>query len=282
MKDCSSARPILKWPGGKIWLAPHLKKILEIELVPSGTYYEPFMGAGAIFFCLLPKRAVLSDINLELVEFFQCVRDHYDAVIRKVWRCTNTSECYYHIRKMKPETKIGKAVRFLFLNRTCWGGIYRLNKNGEFNVPFGNSGRIICRRENVVKTAIALKRATLLCADFQQAISRAGKGDVIYADPPYTTLGQGNGFLRYNEKLFRWSDQLRLADSCLCAKKRGAFVAVSNLWHDEVLQLFPGWWAWKIERQSLVCRKSEARHAIFEVVIFSRKPECKLNGIYRL
>ncbi len=273
IKGDKTIHSLLKWPGGKAWLAGRLSKIFETELTPSGVYFEPFFGGGAIFFHLQPQQAVLSDINLELIDFYKYVRDHDNAVIRRVWSYSNTRECYYRVRKMRPRTQIGQAARFLFLNRTCWGGVFRLNQDGVFNVPFGNSGRTICHRENVMQAAKALKRACLEVDDFQHIIAKARCGDCVYVDPPYTTLGQGNGFLRYNEKLFKWADQRRLAISCLEAAERGAFIAVSGLWHEELLKLFPVWWAWKVERQSLISRTIEGRHSIYEVVLFSRKPK---------
>jgi DNA adenine methylase len=264
--------PLLKWPGGKSWLAPKLSQIFRVELAQGATYHEPFLGSAATFLSLQPNQAVLSDINSHLIEFYLCIRDHFDEVLNLVWRYSNTSECYYRIRKMKPQTTIGRAARFLFLNRTCWGGIYRLNKKGEFNVPFGNSGRIICRKKNVLSVSSALTKATIVCSDFEDIITKASRGDVLYADPPYTTLGQNNGFLRYNERLFRWSDQRRLAHCCIEAADRGVFVAVSGLWHPDILTLYPGWQVWKIQRKSCVSRLVESRYAIYEVVLFNKMP----------
>jgi DNA adenine methylase len=173
---------------------------------------------------------------------------------------------------MAPRTPVGEAARFLYLNRTCWGGVFRLNREGEFNVPFGHSGRVICRADLLLETAEALKVARLGDGDFEAALSKAGKGDVIYADPPYTTVGQGNGFLRYNEKLFRWSDQQRLARACREIAKRGTFVAVSGLLDPQIVGLYPGWWLLKLHRKSLISRTPDGRRNISEVILFSRWP----------
>ncbi len=264
--------PILKWPGGKSWLAERLSQIIGDEIATNGTYYEPFLGAGSIYFYFRPEKSILSDVNPALINFYKCLRNNSDKIIKRVWSFSNKSECYYKVRNMHPRTDIGESARFLYLNKTCWGGVYRLNQKGEYNVPFGNSGRKICSRNRVLAAADALRNATLICSDFEPIMTAAKNGDCIYADPPYSTLGQNNGFLRYNERLFKWSDQQRLARSCRDSADRGAFVAISALWHDDILKLFPDWWAWKIERKSLISRKIEGRRSICEVVIFSNKP----------
>lgn len=270
---CRPLKPPLKWPGGKAWLAPVLAAAFNHEL--RGNYYEPFAGAVAVFCQLCPRSALLSDINVDLMNFYECLKRDPDALIAAVRKYKNTSACYYSVRSTKPRSKVGAAARFLYLNRTCWGGVYRLNREGEFNVPFGNSGRAICRYENLIQAYEALRNAKLTCDDFERVMDGARSGDVIYADPPYTTLGEGNGFLRYNERLFGWKDQERLAATCQRAADRGVFVAVSGLWHDDVLGLFPHWWALKLERHSLISREVYGRRKIHEVVLFSKRPHLK-------
>ena len=264
--------PLLKWPGGKRWLAPVLTSLLREEL--SGTYFEPMLGSGAVFLKLAPTSAHLADMNAELVSCLETIRDHPEAVIRRLWHLSNTADCFYRVRSMKPRTKVGLAARFVFLNRTCWGGLYRINRAGEFNVPFGNSKRVICRKASLMSVAKCLRGVRLRCADFEATIAIAGKGDVVYADPPYVSVGQNNGFVRYNEHLFAWRDQERLARASRSAARRGAFVTVSGLWHDSVLALYPGWWAIRVERDSLIAREVACRRPVSEVLIFSRRPRC--------
>ena len=275
----NALRPLVKWPGGKAWLAPRLSNILACELASGSSYFEPFVGGGAVYFTLRPARAFLSDVNPALIAFFRTLRARPHAVLRSMFRFSNTSECYYHVRAMTPRTSVGKAARFLYLNRTCWGGVFRLNRHGSFNVPFGNSGRVICRSKLLIATAAALRCARLRTADFEDALASTAAGDVVYADPPYTTLGQGNGFLRYNERLFRWSDQQRLARTCHDVAHRGAFVAVSGLYHPDILGLYPDWWVLKVERKSLVSRTSAGRRRVSEIVLFSQKPKCNTSAL---
>jgi DNA adenine methylase len=262
--------PFLKWPGGKRWLSSRVAPILAAEL--SKTYFEPFLGAAAMYLALRPKAAVLGDTNGDLMQFLSTIREQPNEVVEHVWRFSNTQDCYYRVRASRPTTAIGQAARFLFLNRTCWGGVYRLNRNGEFNVPFGGSGRTICRRQDVLAVSNALRDATFLVGDFSQTIGNAAHGDVIYCDPPYTTKGAGNGFIRYNESLFSWADQSRLAREARSARRRGAFVAVSGLDHVEILDLYSGWWVARFKRHSLIGRAITSRRRISEVVIFSRRP----------
>lgn len=276
--------PFLKWPGGKRWLAPLLSELISAET--SGRYFEPFLGAGAVFLQLQPKRAILSDTNEELVHFLGTIGNSAEAVVRLVQTWENTAECYAKVRSSNPRSNVRRAARFLFLNRTCWGGIYRTNRRGEFNVPFGNSGRPICSLEEVVKAAAIYKRARLVVDDFEAVITDARGGDAVYADPPYTVKGENNGFIRYNEKLFSWHDQERLSLACRSAKRRGAFVCVSGLNHVDLLSLYPGWWAMKMPRYSTVGRDPVSRKKVSEVVIFSRKPRAAsketLNSLKRI
>jgi DNA adenine methylase len=178
----AGAPPFLKWPGGKRWLAPLLAEIVRPDL--KGTYFEPFLGGGAVFLQLNPERAVLSDVNPDLISFLETIRQCPRQVVNAVWRYTNTKECYYKVRKMRPRTSVGAAARFLYLNRTCWGGIYRLNREGEFNTPFGYSGRTICRLHEVLEGCVRFDRAELVCRDFEVSLPVCRKGDVVYLDPP--------------------------------------------------------------------------------------------------
>ena len=260
----------LKWPGGKRWLASDLTEIIRSEL--KRKYFEPFLGGGSVYFRLKPKKAYLSDINRDLITCLEMVREKPGEVIRAVWRYSNTRRCYYHVRSLKPRTAIGAAARFIYLNRTCWGGITRFNRKGDFNVPFGNSGRRICSAIQLKSCAEVLKNVSLKSLDFEEAMAMASEGDVIYADPPYTIREKNNGFLRFNDKLFNWEDQKRLAEASQKAKRRGVFVAVSQIWHKDLIKLFAGWWALKMSRTSLVSRDPSKRLIISELLLFSRRP----------
>lgn len=275
-----ACEPILKWPGGKRWLVQQLSELLSEEL--GNFYFEPFLGGAAMYLSIEPKNAFLSDTNEQLIEFYlTCIR-FSEEVIARARQFSNSEDVYYRVRSSNPTSPIGRAARFLYLNRTCWGGIFRMNQKGVFNVPFGNSGRIICNKAAVVESAMILRNANFSCCDFQEAFSDAGKGDVIFADPPYTSRGQFNGFVRYNEKLFSWRDQVRLSTSAKAARKRGTFVAVCGSYHRDVLGLYENWWVIETKRASAVARRLDARKQVSECVIFSRKPKIEIPDVFRI
>jgi len=277
-KDRRRQSPI-KWPGGKRWLAGQVAPILRRET--RGMYYEPFCGAGSMFLEVGPAGAVLADINDELVNCLCVIKEKPEALLRSIWRWTNTKECYERVRKQRPRKAVTRAARFLYLIRTAWGGVYRLNQHGEFNVPFGNSGRTLCRKEPVMELSKALQVAALHRGDFSTQVDMAGAGDVIYCDPPYVTQ-RGNGtFVRYNERLFAWRDQERLASGLKRASERGAFIVLSNAWHSEILALYRGWYAAKVERHSAIARDVLSRRKTCEAVIVNRTVdewECHVRG----
>ena len=228
-----------------------------------------------------PSKAVLSDINVELISCMTTVRDYPEKVISAIKRFSNTRECYYKVRPSNPRSEVGMAARFIYLSRTCWGGLYRVNESGNFNVPFGNSGRNIISSHYLRGCAKALTGAKLMCSDFEKLISKAGKGDVVYADPPYTINGKSNGFIHYNDELFSWEDQQRLAKASERAARRGAFVAITGIWHADILSIYPGWWALKLSRKSLLSRNIKYRRKTSEVLLLNRKPRFLNQEILR-
>ncbi|WP_390631163.1 DNA adenine methylase [Roseiconus lacunae] len=274
------ARPIVRWPGGKRWLAPTMAEMFSVEL--EGAYYEPFLGGAAVFFALEPNRAHLSDANCHLIDFYQtCIRDP-EKVVDAARRFRNCEVDYYRARDAKPRTEVGKAGRFLYLNKTCWGGVFRLNRRGEFNVPYGEPGRVICRKHEVMLASSKLANARIVCCDFEDSMRSAGSGDVVFADPPYTAKGQFNGFVRYNESLFSWADQLRLARVSAQARRRGAFVAVCGSYHRDILALYENWWVMTTERVSRVAKLLSSRKSVHECVMLSRKPRLKSISVERV
>jgi DNA adenine methylase len=200
--------PFLTWPGGKRWFVLH-----HAHLLPSnyGTYIEPFLGSGAVFFHLQPRKALLGDKNEALIATYQAIRNDPTGVRRHLRKHNhNHSEDYYYFVRGKPmRTRVTRAARFVYLNRTCYNGIYRVNVNGMFNVPIGGKTSVLLDTDDFTATARALRRATLRPGDFEHLIERATAGDLVFADPPYTVRHNNNGFVRYNEKMFSWADQER-------------------------------------------------------------------------
>lgn len=268
-------RSILKWPGGKRWLAGRLVPEINRNLDDDGIYYEPFLGGGAVFFALLAANAQLSDTNELLITSLATIRDRPDEVLHRLWRLSNTEECYVRVRKAKPHSDVGRAVRFLYLNRTAWGGIYRENAFGEFNVPFGASGRRIMNRKHFMACADALAEVDLRVASFEDAFALAGQGDVVYADPPYVQSEMAGEviFSRYSSERFGPSEEKALTYAAEDAGRRGAAVFVSAFWTIRTERLWEGWWISRVSRPSNVSRKVEARRMIDEIIISNVRPD---------
>ena len=264
--------PFVKWPGGKRWAAPVISGLIEKNL--RRTYYEPFLGGGAVFFYAQPKSAVLSDINSKLINLYLIVQRNPEELKETIRSMPVTRENYYRIREVDFSDPVLGAAQFLYLNRTAFGGIYRLNQDGKFNVPYGGGERTpatLWSRGNVLKQASeALSEAVILQSDFEIMLSRAGCGDVVYCDPTYTVAHENNGFVRYNERNFSWNDQERLARAAQRAADRGAFVLISNAHHSAVRNLYEGAEFHTLERKSLVSPQISGRRLVREYLIVLR------------
>lgn len=260
--------PFLKWAGGKRWLIP---KLLD-KLPTFNTYYEPFVGSGGLFFALEPKQAVLSDTNLELINCYRCVRDHCQEVIRTLRRLKPNKKTYYRVRDKlyRKGDKIKRAAYFIYLNKTCWNGLYRVNLEGRFNVPVGraNDSVEVFDPEQLVVASHLLKRAKLKCCDFQEAVEDVQSADLVYFDPPYITTHLNNGFIKYNSKLFHHSDELRLARTAHNLAMKHASVIVSNAAHPLIRQQYDGpFFKAEILRASRIAADSSRRSKFKELVI---------------
>jgi len=264
-KPVPFAQPFLKWPGGKRWLVPTLLDL--VRRYNCVTYREPFLGGGALFFALRPTLAELSDINPDLINTYRQVKYKAAALSAQLRNIPVDEKTYIALRSQQGGTVIERAVRFLYLNRTAFSGMYRLNRAGRFNVPFGGGERTtapLWEAELLRVAARALRTARLETMDFEVAMSRADEGDFVYCDPTYTVAHNNNGFVRYNERNFSWEDQERLARSCRDAVSRGATVVVSNAYHHEVLRLFGPPVHTVVSRISRLCPLREHRRSVEE------------------
>lgn len=244
--------PFLKWAGGKRWLAAS-------DCLPRPAsfdrYIEPFLGGGAVFFSTLPSSAILSDINSELIDLYRVIRD--DPA--RLWRALELHQAfhdqahYYNVRSAIPDDMLGRAARTLYLNRTCWNGLYRVNKRGEFNVPIGTKSSVIFDKDDFDIISKALLAADLRVCDFADTLSFAGEGDFVFVDPPYTVKHNMNGFVKYNETIFSWSDQVRLCEAVRQAAERGASVVVTNADHASLRELYSDGFVYRsVERASVL------------------------------
>jgi DNA adenine methylase len=251
--------PPLKWAGGKRWL-------VNADLLPFPSkierYVEPFLGSGAVFFHLQPKKAILSDINKELICLYKVIKNHPQElfVAMKAHRKHHDADYYYRVRASAPKDKVGVAARFLYLNRTCWNGLYRVNLKGKFNVPIGTKDSVIFDTDDFEGLSKLLKRASIKHSDFEPIVDGCDAGDFLFLDPPYTTQHNYNGFIKYNEKIFSWEDQIRLRDSVFRAATRGVIIALTNADHSSIKKLYKGLGKYtRLHRQSVLAGIAEKR-----------------------
>ncbi len=260
-------RPFLKWAGSKQALLRHLTAALPEGY---GNYYEPFLGGGALFFLLKPKKAFLSDQCKPLIETFQAVKDNPQAVLRHLKHKKVSKTEYYATRDNSARGKYKKAADFIYLNKTCWNGLYRVNADGKFNVPYGLPKTTnVISSTNLKACSATLKSASLEVKDFETAVKDAKSEDLVYFDPPYVTGHQNNGFCEWNEKLFSWTDQERLAKLAHRLMRRGVHVIVSNAAHPEIAKLYKGFSAHNFERQSTLASSAKFRRKVGETLYCS-------------
>lgn len=232
MGDLSVPRPFLKWAGGKTQLADAL---LERKPVYFNTYHEPFVGSGAIFFRLYRenqvRRAILSDINAELIDTYLAIRDRVAEVISLLSEFPHSKEFYYEIRAKDP-WKLSlpeRAARMIYLNKTGYNGLYRVNQRGQFNVPFGRyKSPKYLDQENLLAVSHALQNVEILCVPFDTIVHRAKPGDWVYFDPPYVPVSQTANFTAYHANGFGLQDQERLRDVCITLSQNNVYITVSN------------------------------------------------------
>ena len=233
------AKPILKWAGGKTQMLNDL-----LPKVPSsyGRYIEPFFGGGALFFALQPENAIISDSNPELINMYRQVADFPDEVIQCLKQYENTKEMFYNVRSQTWEAlpKAEAAARTIFLNRTCFNGLYRVNKKGEFNVPYGKyKNPKICDQDALYVASDALKKAEILCGDYILVLEHYTKeGDFIFLDPPYLPVSEYSDFKRYTKEQFYEEDHIELAKIIARLHERGCHIILTNSNHPLVHELY--------------------------------------------
>lgn len=264
-----SRSPFLKWAGGKRWLVGE-----RVHNFPARyeRYIEPFLGSGAVFFALQPKSAILADTNRQLVETYIAIQQDWRklvSLLRKHHRM-HTKAHYYAVRRSMPRTMHVRAARLLYLNRTCWNGLFRVNKRGQFNVPIGTKKNVLLKTDDFEYVHKLLRNVILECSDFEPIIDSARKGDLVFVDPPYTVKHNHNGFTKYNEKLFSWQDQVRLRDCLIRAKERGALIVATNANNRSVRKLYlQGFKVRSVQRLSVIAADSRRRGKSTELLIKS-------------
>ncbi len=263
--------PIVKWVGGKRQLMFEL-----INNMPKNynRYFEPFVGGGALFFELQPNNAYISDMNKELINLYQVVRDNVNELIADLQKHDISKEYFLEIRNIdrtndyKNWSDIKKASRFIYLNRTCFNGLYRVNSKGEFNVPFGNykNPRIV-DENNLLNCSNLLQKTEIRHADFSEILKKAKKGDFVYFDPPYVPLSETSSFTSYTKDGFDLDMQFKLRDVCDVLDSKGVNFLLSNSDTKLVNELYENYNIKKVFASRQINANADGRGKITEVLV---------------
>jgi DNA adenine methylase len=265
-----SAKPFLKWAGGKAQLLAQIAPYLPANY---RTYFEPFLGGGAVFFYLRPQKAVLADLNPDLVNTFLVVRDSPAALMEALDRHgehRGSKDYYYAVRKQEASSlsPVDRAARTVFLNKTCFNGLYRVNSRGEFNVPWGDySNPKLYDPKNILAASAQLQGKDILLADYRVACARAREGDFVYFDPPYHPVSVTSGFTSYTKEEFGDREQAALAQMLRRLDRRGCFVMLSNSPTPFVRSLYEGFEIKVLKATRAINSKGTKRGAVDELLV---------------
>lgn len=264
----SQISPFLKWAGGKRWLVNNYDHLLPKKY---NRYIEPFLGSGAVFFYLKPKKAILSDLNSDLILTYKSIKSDWKLVERYLNSHSkkHSKSYYYKVRDEKPRSQFKVAANLIYLNRTCWNGLYRVNLDGRFNVPIGTKTNVTEGFPSLKTISKDLKTAKFLNVDFEKSIDFAEKNDFIFVDPPYL-LSNTNSFLKYNQNLFNWDDMVRLRNSLVRAKKRGAKILLTHQFDPKVYNFFKNDFEHKkVSRINVISGNSSSRGRCLELLFMA-------------
>lgn len=237
--------PFVKWVGGKRQLLTEIEKYLPSKFA---TYYEPFIGGGALLFHLQPKNAIINDSNAELINLYTVIKENPLALIEDLRKHKNEADYFYEIRsldrnrdKFSTLTNVERASRIIFLNKTCYNGLFRVNSAGEFNTPFGRYKNPNIVNEITIKAvSLYLNKAniSIMNEDFERALQNVSKGDFVYLDPPYDPLSNSSSFTGYTQGGFDRGEQERLKDVCDLLHAKKAKFLLSNSYTNLILNLY--------------------------------------------
>lgn len=260
-------RPLLKWAGGKTQLLPILRGVLPASF---SRYVEPFLGGGALFWHLALPGSLVSDSNEELLHFYSVVRDDPDGLLQLVRAMPVGKEGFYRIRAQRTASlgAVERAARFVYLNKTCYNGLYRVNRKGEFNTPFGGKTDVtILDEENLYQASRLLRQTELVCQDYRSALSQLKSGDFVYLDPPYLPVGKYSDFRRYTSDTFTEQDHATLACDFSGLAERGIKALLSNSFNQLFASLYKGHWhTYVLANRQINCQPT-GRGKIKEILV---------------
>ena len=233
--------PILKWAGGKRSLIPNIVALLPTDYKVRA-YHEPFFGGGALFFTLKPADGSINDINPRLINFYKVVRDNPEELIEQALQYRYEKDTFYQLRNHYNKeilSPIEDAALTLYLNKTAFNGLYRVNSKGEFNVPFGRySNPTIVDKDRIRVASRLLQNIEILQKDFSYVVERAEKDSICYFDPPYLPVSNTANFTSYSQDGFTWNDQIRLRDTCVKLHEKGVFFVLSNSYVEKLIDYY--------------------------------------------
>lgn len=267
----SETYPIVKWVGGKRQLMFELIKNMPKSY---NRYFEPFIGGGALFFELQPEQAYISDMNEELINLYSVVRNNVYELIKDLSKHKVSKEYFLEIRNIDRTEQytelsdVERASRFIYLNRTCFNGMYRVNSQGQFNVPFGyyKNPRII-DENNLLNCSELLKKTEIKCADFSEILTKVKKGDLVYFDPPYVPLNETSSFTSYTKDGFDINMQFKLRDVCDELDNKGVKFMLSNSDTKLVNELYVNYEIKKVFASRQINANADGRGKITEVLV---------------
>lgn len=273
------AKPFIKWVGGKTQLLEQLEKHTPEKF---GSYFEPFLGGGALFFALKPEKAVINDLNSRLINLYRFLRNDIDKLVSElkfleskylVLNHEQRKDFYYKMRDIYNSTQdesIRQSAILLFLNKTCFNGIYRENSKGEFNVPFGkNNMKSLFDIEQLREASLSLQSATILNGSYQESLLNVQAGDFVYLDPPYFPLSATSSFTKYTGDDFGYNAQLELRDTFIKLHNQGCYVMLSNSDAKEVRELYKDFKQYEVLANRALNCKANGRGKIKELIITS-------------
>lgn len=262
-------KPFLKWAGGKSQLISELSKYTPLYF---NKYIEPFIGGGAFFFYLNPLKSVISDSNEELIITYKAVQNHVDDLIKVLETYKNDEAFFYKIRETDPNnlSNIERASRLIFLNKTCFNGLYRVNKKGQFNVPYGKRNGDFLNKESLLNASEFLQNTVIQLSDYTNTLkNHAEKNDFIFLDPPYYPVGKYSDFKRYTKEFFYHEDHIQLKNEFDRLVQLGCHVILTNSDHPFILDLYKDYQIKIIDTKRLISSNPETRNGKDIIVIGS-------------
>jgi DNA adenine methylase len=273
-KTVKPTQPFVKVTGGKRKLVPEILQVLPLTF---GTYHEPFLGGGALFFALKPEKAILSDLNGKLINVYKVIRNDVDSLIRHLKKYKNSEKFYYKIRARNFDvgTPVERAADYIYCNRTGFNGMFRENRDGQFNIPFGSyANPTICDEVNLRNVSRALKGVTILHESFMKLTDRGAKSpkadDLVYFDPPYEPISETSSFVGFTKAGFGREDQIKLRDLALTLKRKGVHVVLSHSSADYIRGLYssPEFTITEVQAARAVNSDGAGRGKITELLIY--------------